>query len=495
MITQTPSSNKTTPTERREPLRWLIPAALLLLFLSICCIGQVVIVILSPRNEASNLNLLSKDMADYSPWEQLLKFPPIAPGAAAAQAADRATEMAQSLLSPTPLALAQVPTSEVIVIAEPQNAPTTTPGSALVTPLPTVTPRPAALGPTETPVIGIVPPVPTSVPTLVAIVPPPTETPRPPTLTQTPVSNGSQPTRTNTPAPATTTNSPEPIDTSTPANVGRTPTREPPADTNTPVPPPADTDTPVPPPADTDTPVPPPADTDTPVPPPHNNTDTPVPPPTRTLTPVPPTRTPTPVPPTATHTLTPVPPTATNTPTATDTPTATNTPTATSTSTPTNTPTATPLPSCVAVGGTLTIAKIASNYTPNVGQDISYTICITNATGAQVLIKDIQDSLPNEWFWGSPSCSFTAVPSRSDLACSPPGSVNGWSVSWGNPTLGQPVMLNPGDRIDLIITGSYQGAGALPGQQKCNRVGSDYNVTLWDNSVRPGNNDACVVLQ
>ncbi|HJZ48982.1 MAG TPA: hypothetical protein VKE41_17520, partial [Roseiflexaceae bacterium] len=67
MITQTPSPNKITPTKRREPLRWLIPAALLLLFLSICCIGQVVIMVFSPRDEASNLNLLSKDFADYSP--------------------------------------------------------------------------------------------------------------------------------------------------------------------------------------------------------------------------------------------------------------------------------------------------------------------------------------------------------------------------------------------------------------------------------------------
>src|SRR3982751_2799074 len=98
MITQTPSPNKTTPTERREPLRWVIPAALLLLFLSICCIGQVIIAILSPRNEASQLNLLSKDMADYSPWEQLLKFPPIAPGAAAAQAAARPTAAGKTFL-------------------------------------------------------------------------------------------------------------------------------------------------------------------------------------------------------------------------------------------------------------------------------------------------------------------------------------------------------------------------------------------------------------
>src|SRR4051812_35773877 len=223
MITQTPSPNKTTPTKRREPLRWLIPAALLLLFLSICCIGQVVIVILSPRNEASNLNLLSKDMADYSPWQILLKFPPIAPEAAAAQAAERATEAAQALLSPTPLVVAKVPTSEVIVIAAPQNAPTTTPGSALITPQPTVTPRPVAAGPTDTPVIGTVPPVATPIPTLVAIVA--TNTSVPPTFTNTPV-GGNQPTRTNTPVPpATATNSPRPADTSTSISVTRTPTR------------------------------------------------------------------------------------------------------------------------------------------------------------------------------------------------------------------------------------------------------------------------------
>ena len=142
MITQTPSPNKTTPTKRREPLRWLIPAALLLLFLSICCIGQVVIMILSPRDQASNLNLLSKDLADYNPWKIQLKLPPIAPGAAAAQAADRATETARATLSPTPLIIANVATSEVIVIAAPQNAPTNTPGSVLIAAQPTVTPRP-----------------------------------------------------------------------------------------------------------------------------------------------------------------------------------------------------------------------------------------------------------------------------------------------------------------------------------------------------------------
>src|SRR6266498_5381241 len=89
MSMQTPSQDKTTPNDRRDPLRWLIPAALLLLLLAICCIGQVVVVLLSPRDQTSNLNLLSKDFADYTPWKILIPIPPIAPRAAAAQAAER----------------------------------------------------------------------------------------------------------------------------------------------------------------------------------------------------------------------------------------------------------------------------------------------------------------------------------------------------------------------------------------------------------------------
>src|SRR5689334_6267612 len=153
MSMQTPSQDKTTPNDRRDPLRWLIPAALLLLLLAICCIGQVVVVLLSPNNQASNLNLLSKDFADYTPWKIQIAIPPIAPEAAAAQAADRATATALSTQSPTPLILASIPTEEVIVIAAPQNAPTNTPGS-VITQIPTVTPRPVVSGATSTPVIA-----------------------------------------------------------------------------------------------------------------------------------------------------------------------------------------------------------------------------------------------------------------------------------------------------------------------------------------------------
>jgi hypothetical protein len=485
MITQTPSPNKTMPTKRREPLRWLIPAALLLLFLSICCLGQVVIVILSPRNEASNLNLLSKDMADYSPWKILLKFPPIAPGAAAAQAADRATEAAQALLSPTPLVVAKVPTSEVIVIAAPQNAPTTTPGSALITPQPTVTPRPAALGPTATPVIGTAPPVATPVATLVAIVLTPTDTPRPPTLTNTPIA-GDQPTRTNTPVPPAATNTPQPADTSTPTSVAHTPTRVVPSDT--PVSPPSATDTPVSPPSATDTPVPPPSATDTPAPPHHTNT--PVPPATKTPTPVTPTRTPTPV------TPTPVTPTATYTPTPTVTPappTATDTPTVTPTVTPTSSPTNTPTPSCgVGTGSSLRIAKIANTYATAPNQQVTYTICIYNNTGTPVFIQDIQDTFPSEWSWVPfGNCG----PTTATVGCVIPIS-NGGTVIWANPQPGSPPITIPdGQQLNLTVSGSYQSSapGGLPW---CNRYGSEFIVNVIGSPlIQTDPIDACVAVQ
>src|SRR5690242_10070664 len=108
MSTQTPFQDKTTQNDRRDPLRWVIPAALLFLFLAICCIGQVVVVYLSPRDQGSDLNLISKDFADYTPWKIQIVIPPIAPGAAAAQAAERATATAISQQSPTPALLASL---------------------------------------------------------------------------------------------------------------------------------------------------------------------------------------------------------------------------------------------------------------------------------------------------------------------------------------------------------------------------------------------------
>ena len=46
---QTPASDETTQKSRREPLRWLAAAALLLAFLSICCVAQAVTFLLAPQ--------------------------------------------------------------------------------------------------------------------------------------------------------------------------------------------------------------------------------------------------------------------------------------------------------------------------------------------------------------------------------------------------------------------------------------------------------------
>jgi uncharacterized repeat protein (TIGR01451 family) len=146
--------------------------------------------------------------------------------------------------------------------------------------------------------------------------------------------------------------------------------------------------------------------------------------------------------------------------------------------------------------GPLTIVKTASNYTPGVGQQISYTICIINTSGGQILLRDVQDTLPDQWFWGSPSCSFSAVPARSDLGCNGASTINGGPpIAWANPTLGQPVTLNPNDRINLTVTGSYQGAGVSAGQQWCNSGATDIVITLFDGTVVPTSAQACVVLQ
>src|SRR5437879_3255230 len=91
MNMQMPSPDKTTQTQRREPLRWLAVAALLLAFLSICCVAQGVTYLLTPHDAHSALVLLSKNQADYRPWGAGPQLPALAPQVPAAQAAERAT--------------------------------------------------------------------------------------------------------------------------------------------------------------------------------------------------------------------------------------------------------------------------------------------------------------------------------------------------------------------------------------------------------------------
>ena len=45
-------------------IRWMAAAALLLAFLSICCVAQVVTFLLAPRNQRSNLDLRSERLVE-----------------------------------------------------------------------------------------------------------------------------------------------------------------------------------------------------------------------------------------------------------------------------------------------------------------------------------------------------------------------------------------------------------------------------------------------
>src|SRR6185436_18215038 len=126
---QTPSSDKTTRTRQREPLRWLAAAALLLAFVSICCVGQTVTLLLAPHDQLSMLDLLSKDRADYSPWTIALLLPGIAPEVPRAQAADLATSTSVAQRgTPTPLIVGAAPTAELDIVPEVASAPTPTLG-------------------------------------------------------------------------------------------------------------------------------------------------------------------------------------------------------------------------------------------------------------------------------------------------------------------------------------------------------------------------------
>jgi hypothetical protein len=146
------------------------------------------------------------------------------------------------------------------------------------------------------------------------------------------------------------------------------------------------------------------------------------------------------------------------------------------------------------VPGTLTIVKFEANnnYTQAPGQQIDFTICIINATGAPVLIQSITDTMPNTWQWTSLTCDTTSTPNNPNIACSPPSSPTGGTFAWGHQVVGQSLIMNPGDRIDLRIHGKYLAPGP-----ECNgpeSAGIGYKVTLADTTVLSGN-AACITVQ
>ncbi|MDW8214891.1 MAG: hypothetical protein RMJ55_15135 [Roseiflexaceae bacterium] len=427
MSIQTPSPTHAQRRRQPEPLRWIVAAALLLALFSICCVAEVVMRALVPRNMATALNLLSKDRADYSPWLIPLDIAAIPPELAAAEAAERATATSIAARgTPTPIIVGSVPTALVPVVPPAADAPTPTPGDVLIVEPPTVTPRPVGVVPTSTPVIvtfepatntPTAPPVnqPTATNTASPVVPP-TETPRAEQPTATPI-----PQLTGTPAPQLTS-TPPPTNTLQPTNTPRpaSPTPQPPTATFTPVIP-------------TETPTSVPTNTPTPQP-----TDTPVPP-----TSVPPPSTPTPT------------PTFTRTPTPTFTSTPTPTPTFTSTPTPTPTFTPTPVPN-------IQVTKSASSTSVRVGEPLTWTIEVANTGATNVTVTRIEDTFET----GNP----TDPPRFTIGACNSP---QGGSCTIGAVTVDVTwtgsVVLTPGQSMQLQISGVFPPPPPPPGSDaRCN---------------------------
>jgi hypothetical protein len=127
-------------------------------------------------------------------------------------------------------------------------------------------------------------------------------------------------------------------------------------------------------------------------------------------------------------------------------------------------------------------------YTQGPGQTIDFTICIFNGRAVPVAIESITDTLPDTWQWANKACDMSGNP---NLACTFDNNVVGGTVAWGHTSLGQPLIMNPGDRIDLRIHGRYMAANP-----PCNgpeSAGIGYKVTLSDGTVMFGN-PACITL-
>jgi hypothetical protein len=147
------------------------------------------------------------------------------------------------------------------------------------------------------------------------------------------------------------------------------------------------------------------------------------------------------------------------------------------------------------VPGTLTIVKFESNnnYTQGPGQQIDFTICLINDTTLPVGIQNVIDTLPNTWQWINLTCdvSGTNAATVANIACNFPGGPTGGGFSWGHQDNVSPLMMSPGDSIELRIHGRYTAPNP-----PCNgpeTAGIGYKVTLADTSVRVGN-AACITV-
>ena len=142
-----PSTRISREQQQNRELRWLLVAAVLLLFLLTCCTSGIVIEALRPNNQATDLNLLSHDQADYSPWKALLQIAGVDENIPGVIAAERitATALAMTPTATAPAALSSIPTLPSVP-EPPGGGFVATPISVIVIETPTVTPRPIGRG-------------------------------------------------------------------------------------------------------------------------------------------------------------------------------------------------------------------------------------------------------------------------------------------------------------------------------------------------------------
>jgi hypothetical protein len=112
--------------------------------------------------------------------------------------------------------------------------------------------------------------------------------------------------------------------------------------------------------------------------------------------------------------------------------------------------------------------KIADNYSPNVNQNMTFTICLMNRSGTDQTISEVDDLFDDAFFYTN--CGASAPGISCDHALG-----NGGTLRW----FANFVVPN-GQTVRLTVTGNYHAAGDY-----CND-GSKYTV-LDSNSVPIGN--------
>lgn len=127
------------------------------------------------------------------------------------------------------------------------------------------------------------------------------------------------------------------------------------------------------------------------------------------------------------------------------------------------------------------MTKTVDKANAAVGENVTFTICIFNRSGAAVPIQLVTDTFPNQW-------EYIGCTGSGGLGCASDGSPTGGTVAWGS---GSTYSLPDGADLTLTVTGRY--TGALP--NVCNDAG-DYMIMFADGRPnQSGAAAACLAVQ